>query len=384
MMRRLFLLALVSLFLFGCDQNQPQQTATTSTMTITDMAGRSVEVPVHPQRVLASGSGCLRYLTYLQAQDRIVGVDSAELEVRLIDARPYAMANPQFKQLPLFGQFRGHDNPELIAALEPQPQVIFKTYGTMGHDPDELQQKTGIPVVVLDYGDLGVRRNAMKQALTLMAKVLGAEDRAKAVVDFMENTIADLQKRTEGLQGPSCYVGGIAFKGPHGFRSTEPGYPPFQFLNARNVAAPQDGSEPLRHADMAKEMILEWNPGYLFVDLSTIRAGAESNSLYELHNDPSFQELTACKQDRVFGVLPYNWYTSNHGNTLADAYFIGKILYPEAFADVDSASKADEIYTFLVGKPVFTDLSAAFGGLAFKRLDPSVIRIGDKGKILSK
>lgn len=384
MMRRLFLLALVSLFLLGCDRGQPQQTATTSTMTVTDMAGRSVVVPAHPERVLASGSGCLRYLTYLQAQDRVVGVDSAELKVRLIDARPYAMANPQFKKLPLFGQFRGHDNPELIASLEPQPQVIFKTYGTMGHDPDELQQKTGIPVVVLDYGDLGVRRGAMKQALTLMAQVLGKEERAKEVIDYMEQTIADLKKRTEGLEGPTCYVGGIAFKGPHGFRSTEPGYPPFQFLNARNVAAPQDGSEPLRHADMAKEMVLEWNPEYLFVDLSTIRAGAESNALYELHNDPALQHLDAQKQDRVFGVLPYNWYTSNHGNTLADAYFIGTILYPEAFADVDPAAKANDIYTFLVGKPVFKELSAAFGDLAFKRLDPSVIRIGDKGKILNK
>ncbi len=380
-MQRIVSLCILSLLLFGCSQEQPQQTAT---ITITDMAGRTVETPIHPEHVLASGSGCLRYLTYLQAQNRAVAVDSAETKIRLIDARPYAMANPQFRTMPLFGEFRGHDNPELIAALEPRPQVIFKTYGTMGHDPDELQQKTGIPVVVLDYGDLGVRREAMNNALTLMGKILGKEKRAESVIAFMDAHIANLKKRTAGLTGPTCYVGGIAFKGPHGFRSTEPGYPPFQFLNARNVAAPQDNSVPLRHADMAKEKILEWNPEYLFVDLSTIRAGTESNSLYELHNDSAFRELTACRQGRIFGVLPYNWYTSNHGNTLADAYFIGKTLYPTAFVDIEPATKADEIYTFLVGKPVFNDLSKAFGDLAFKRLDPSVIHIGEKGKILDK
>lgn len=45
----------------------------------------------------------------------------------------------------------------MILTLDPQPQVIFKTYAGMGHDPEELQAKTGLPVVVLDSGDLGER-----------------------------------------------------------------------------------------------------------------------------------------------------------------------------------------------------------------------------------
>jgi iron complex transport system substrate-binding protein len=33
---------------------------------------------------------------------------------------------------------------------------------------------------------------------------------------------------------------------------------------------------------------------------------------------------------------------------------------------VDPAAKADEIYTFLVGKPVFKDMDGLFRGMAFQ------------------
>ena len=64
--------------------------------------------------------------------------------------------------------------------------------------------------------------------------------------------------------------------------------------------------------------------------------------------------------------MPYNWYTKNYGSVLANAYFIGKILYPERFEDVDPVTKADEIYKFLVGKSVFSEVNAQFNNLAFK------------------
>ena len=56
----------------------------------------------------------------------------------------------------------------------------------------------------------------------------------------------------------------------------------------------------------------------------------------------------------------------NIGTALADAYYIGKVLYPNKFADVNPEEKADKIYTFLVGKPVYKEMAKEFGG--FKRL----------------
>ncbi|HHV34715.1 MAG TPA: iron ABC transporter substrate-binding protein [Syntrophomonadaceae bacterium] len=41
---------------------------------------------------------------------------------------------------------------------------------------------------------------------------------------------------------------------------------------------------------------------------------------------------------------------------------MGKILYPEAFEDIDPAAKADEIYEFLLGKPLYQEMAEKFGG----------------------
>lgn len=344
------------------------------TVTVTDGVGRQVTLPANPERVICSGPGCLRYLTYMQAQDRIVAVDDMEARRKTFDAKPYAMANPQFKKFPIFGEFRGHDNPELIISLEPQPQVIFKTFPTMGHDPVELEKKTGIPVVVLNYGDLGKYKANMFASLRTMGKALGKEKRAEEVVAFFENSIADLRKRVADIpesEQKTCFVGGIAHKGPHGFQSTQPHYPPFMYTAAKNVARDPEAKNKGRHADVAKEKIVEWNPDILFLDLSTLQLQGKASGYWELKNDSAYRQLKAVQQGEVYGVLPYNWYSVNFGSILADAYFVGSVLHPKRFGDIDPAKKADEIYSFLVGKPVFKDMDKSFRNMAFKKIDLS-------------
>ncbi|MEF2230925.1 MAG: iron ABC transporter substrate-binding protein [Pseudodesulfovibrio sp.] len=338
--------------------------------TVTDSAGRVVVIPAKVERVICSGPGSLRLLTYLQAQDMAVAVDDIEARRKSFDARPYAIANPQYRKLPVFGQFRGHDNPELILALDPQPQVILKTYSTMGYNPEELQQKTGIPVVTLEYGNLFTYKPQLFQSLRTMGDVVGKGERAEAVIAYLQGLIDDLQRRTADVpqaDRPTVFVGGVASKGPHGFQSTEPAYPPLQFVNAVNLAY-RDGlaGKELSHADVAKEMIVKWNPDYLFLDLSTLQLGDQAGGWHELRTDPAYRTLTAVKEGRVYGLLPYNWYSKNYGCILANAYYIGKLIYPDRFQDVEPAAKADEIFTFLVGKPVFTAMDGMFRNLAYK------------------
>ncbi|MGD9134990.1 MAG: iron ABC transporter substrate-binding protein [Desulfobacterales bacterium] len=344
--------------------------AAEQTRTITDSTGRVVSVPVKVNRVICSGPGALRLLTYLGAQDLIVAVDDIEVKRNRFDARPYALANPEFKTYPIFGEFRGFDNPELILALSNQPQVIFKTYVTMGHDPVELQQKTGIPTIILEYGNLGTHRENLSKTLRIMGQVIGRGQRAEVVIKFFNATIKDLKSRTDDVpnaEKPTCFVGGIAYKGPHGFRSTEPGYPPFKFVNAANMAYdPSMLGTASRQVTVAKEKLLLWDPDVLFLDLSSLQLEGEASGLWEILNDPVLKTLGAVHKRRVYGVLPYNWYTKNYGSILANAYFIGKILYPDRFKDVEPAAKADEIYEFLVGKPVYNQMNARFKYMAFK------------------
>jgi iron complex transport system substrate-binding protein len=339
---------------------------------LTNAAGQPVVIPQKVTRVICSGPGALRLLSYLECQDRIVAVDDMEKRRSRFDARPYAIANPQFKQYPIFGEFRGHDHPELILTLDPQPQIIFKTFAAMGHDPKKIAQKTQIPVIVLEYGDLGKHRLQLYQSLRTMGRVLGVEKRAEAVIAFFDENVRLLDEKTRNIPAkmrPSCYVGGIALKGPHGFQSTEPGYPPFAFVNADNVAHdPVMMGKSLQYSNVAKEKIVEWDPDVLFLDLSTLQTGDMAGGLHELKTDPAYRSLTGVKKGYVYGVLPYNWYTQNFGSILANAFFIGKRLYPDAFKDIDPGRKADEIYSFLVGKAVFRQMNTAFKKLVFEKI----------------
>lgn len=358
----------------GISEDTKTKNIQTKSITITDALGREIQVPSNPEYIICSGPGALRLTTYLQAENRVIAVDDMEGRRPDFDARPYALANPQFADLPIFGEFRGFDNPELILGLDPQPQVIFKTYPNMGYDPVELEKKTGIPVVTLDYGDLTGNRETLYRSLNTMAKVLNKEKRAEQIISFIENIIKDLQNRASSIPEKdriSCYVGGIAQKGPHGIQSTEPAYPPFLFTNALNVAL--DPDKPVKnqlHTDIAKEQIIEWDPEVVFIDISTLQSGDASGALYELTHEKVFSNMKAVRNGEIYGLLPYNWYTQNFGSVLADAYYVGTVLYPEAFSDIDPAVKADEIYEFLVEEPVFSTLNSSFGQLIFKKVKP--------------
>jgi iron complex transport system substrate-binding protein len=337
-----------------------------------DGFGRAVTVPVHPERIICSGSGCLRYIVYLGAQDKVVGVDSIEKQAQPQEGRAYAITNPQFAALPLIGEFRGKDDPEKIIGIG--PDLIFKTgstgtaYATSAADADTLQNKTGIPVIAFPYGSL--RTDAEKAelygALRLMGKNLGKDSRAEELIAYIDGLTADLERRTKDIpaaQQKTVYIGGVSAAGAHGIISTEPAYPPFIWVHAKNIAS-GSGSQ---HADISKEIIVDGDPEFLFIDVGTTQMDNQG-AIGELKTNPAYTGLTSVRKGNVYGVLPYNFYNTNYETVLADAYFIGKVLYPDRFSDIDPQVKADEIYTKFVGKPVFSDINRNYLNLGFTRI----------------
>jgi iron complex transport system substrate-binding protein len=340
--------------------------------TVTDGFGRTVSIPENVESVVCSGAGSLRYLVYLQAQDLVVGVDSLEKKEAEIEGRPYALANPQLKDYPLIGEFRGKDDPEKI--IDIGPQLVLKT-GTTGQDPaanaaeaDSLQEKTGVPVISFPYGSLNNEEHKaeMYSSLRIMGDAVGKQERAEEVIAYIEATMEDLEKRTADIpesERKNVYVGGVSSAGAHGIISTEPAYAPFLWVNANNVAAGMGAD----HADIAKEALVDWDPEYIFIDIGTLQLGNEG-AIGELKSDSSLTGLSAVKNSNVYGVIPYNFYSTNYESVLANAYFVGKVLYPDRFEDIDPEAKADEIYTFFLGKPVFSDLNGQYNDTGFKQI----------------
>ncbi len=335
--------------------------------TITDDLGREVTVPLNPDSVICSGAGCLRYLTYLQAQDKVIAVDALEVNISPDDSRAYRLANPQFGDLPIFGEFR-KDDPEKITNIN--PQVIFKTY-TNKDEANQLQDKTGIPVVALNYGDLVDEYEDMQKTLRLMGKILNKENRAEEVISFFNERKQDLSDRTKDVPDAdkiSAYVGGVGCAGSHGLQGTSFAYTPFQLVAVKNVAA-ESAKPDMDCGDVAKESIIGWDPDMVFIDLGSQQLKSQgADALSELKKS-EFEDMKAVKSGDVYGLLSFNWYTTNQESVLADAYYIGKLLYPEKFSDIDPVSEADEIYEFLVGKKLFSQINRdGFEGQAFTQM----------------
>ncbi len=345
-------LILFSVFSSGCVNLSAESDG--ETRTITDMTGREVEVPKDIDEVVGIEAGALRLLVYMNATDMVSGVENFEKDDGL---RPYIMAHPELQDETSIGPQHG-GNSELIMDLD--PDVIFWTYAEAGKAED-LQEQTGIPVIALRYGDLDDNRDMFYRALDTIGKVLDKTERAQEIQDFIEGTISDLNQRTEEIpeeEKSKCYVGGIGQRGPHGIKSTLPDYSPFEFVNAKNVA----DDLTTEHAMVDPEKIVDWNPERLFIDeggYELLKDDIENNDLYK--------SIDAVKNNETYAVMPFNYYTANYGTILADSYYIGKVLFPERFNDVDAEEKADQIYKELVGEGVYDEMEEDFGG--FKKVD---------------
>ncbi len=335
------------------------------TVKIIDMLGREVEVPKNVSKIVCVGPGCLRLITYLNATNKVVGVEDAEKKWSIY-GRPYRIAHPELADLPTIGQGGPTPKPNPEELIKVKPDVIFACYMTK-EQANDLQQKTGIPVVVLSYGKLANFDNKdLFDSLNLAGKILNKEKRAEQVIKFIKCCQDDLRNRTNDIpddKKPTVYVGGIGFKGIHGIDSTSCNYPPFMVVNAKNVA---DELNESSHVFISKEQLLKWNPDIIFIDeggISLVKEDYNKNPEY-------YNSLKAFKDGNVYGLLPYNYYTTNIGTALADAYYIGKVIYPNKFEDINPEQKANEIYTFLVGKPVYNIMKEKLGG--FEKLEFNV------------
>ena len=313
----------------------------------------------------------MRYFVYLGIDlDDVCAVDyqDSKLNIQTVNVRPYALANPEILEIPEVGPAKGVvDNEKLLMS---GADILFMGGASSSNAEvaNEIQEKTGIPVVMFYTGNYVTDAEKIQDTLLMLGDILGKEQRAKDLIAYFDAVEADLKKRVAGLSaGESVYIGGVAYNGYHGLDGTDPTYYPFAVLNIKNAAGEVSSVSQTGYAQISKEKLLEWDPDFIIVDLSTIQA-AEGGALVELKNDPSYRELTAVKNSMVYTVNPHTSMNVNHETTLANAYFIGKLLYPEQFEDIDPVKKADEIYTFVVGEPVFDLLSANVDNLSYQRV----------------
>lgn len=349
--------------LSACGKAAAEEAASSQsgTRTLTDSAGRKVTIPAQVERIVCVNVGALRYTCYMQAQDLVVGVEDYEQTPTM--SRLYNYVNfDQFSGLPVIGNNGEHYPEEIIAA---DPDVIIMS-SFSDNDADALQQKTGIPVVMVPGSDTTMDDMAY-ETFRIMGEVFDKKDRADELIAYMDEVKADLTARTDNIaeeDKPSVYVGGVSFKGAHGFEGTEAGYGPFTIIQAKNLA---DETGQAGAFDIDLEQVLSWNPDFIFLDFNGMDLIKE-----DFRNHPDYyNSLTAVQENKVYSQISFRSSASNLETALADAYYAATVIYPEQFSDIDPVEKAGEIFNMLLGTNPYEDLKEA--GYEFRP-----IRLGEE------
>lgn len=327
---------------------------------ITDGFGREVAVPASVERVVGVGPGALRQLAYLGATDRVVGVE--DMDESMLSA-PYNLASPGLREKPVIGSAgpnTGGNSEELLAV---DPDVIVY-YGEPSR-AETIQSQTDTPVVGLEIVDFVDReaRETMFGTWRLIGGILGSEDRAESIIAFARETIADLEQRAEAIpsdETKSAYVGAISYKGAHGIATTRKRFAPFRWTGVENVAGGIDTDVP--SVPVSDEQLLAWDPETVFLSAGNLGRARE-----DTRSSPEYGSITGIETGETYSILPHANYHHNYGSILANAYFVGKTVYPDRFEDVSIPSKADKIFETLLGAPLYDELRDEYE--TFQRLD---------------
>lgn len=331
--------------------------------TITDAYGRTVEVPDKIERILCTGSGALRIITYLQAQSMLVGIEDADKRYANDARRDYAFVNAQaFQPLASIGKGGGTAYtayPEALIAA--QPDVIFTGYSKEA--TEQLARETGLPVVSVRYISEGFVDESFNRALTIAGEVLNRSDRAQELIDFIDDVKGDLSSRTQNAPDNKkipAYTGAVTFSGAHGFAGTYSHFGPFDAVGAKNVA---DTEARTGYYEADLEQILQWNPRVIFLDpgnLSLVKRDMDNRK-------DVFAALKVFETGEVYTMPSFNNYSTNITYCLMNGYWAGKVLFPEAFHDVDMKTVSARIMTLFLGCDFYDDMARL--GLYYGKLE---------------
>lgn len=336
-------------------------TIDTWALVLKDSLGRSVEIKQKVERVVAIGPGALRLLFYLGAEEHLCGVEEAEKSWDTV-GKDYSMTRnfEKIRGLPTIGPGGPGKPPvpELLLNVKPDLIVMSSTMAEV-YDPNRLQQETSTPVLAISLGPAGqVEEKTLKETLLLLGNALNKAQRARELISYTEEALADLRKRTKGVKPlvERIYVGAVSFKGAQPFTATQYPYPPFFWLGVSSIADKYARTPGFLNLDF--EVFYKEQPQIVFIDEGNLQVVKD-----DFKKDPvKYCLIESFREGRIFGLLPFNYYWTNVSTALANAYFVGKVLFPERFKEIDPIKKANNIFSVFLREPLYEKFLIRYPG----------------------
>jgi len=286
-----------------------------SARTITDSAGRNVEVPDTIGKVFAAGPPA-SILLYMLAPEKMTGWPDPPRP----EERPFIA--PQYRDLPALGRLTGRGGTaNLEVVLKAQPDFILDfgsirdTYISLANN---VQEHTKIPYVLIDG-----RFEATPAALRLLGDILGLRTRGELLAKYVEDTFGEIDAALKAIpneQRPRVYLA----RGPDGLETGVAGSINTEIIEragGRNVAQAA-GQSGLVRASM--EQVIVANPDIILTWDRTFFA--------RVQEDPLWAAVKAVREKRVYlaPTAPFGWIDRPPSlNRVMGLKWLAGLFYPD-------------------------------------------------------
>ena len=304
----------------------------------------------------------------LTAQARIV-LDTKDNKIEIPDKITYAMAlvTPMVQiaamlgnddkiisgstKLPpimtkIFPKIRTNNNPSgmMVSSVEAiiaaKPQVVFgPTDYLLGEQGTKQLRAAGIPVVnTVAFRNIASIEE-IKQSVTLIGAIFGGESvkKAREFNAYFDENVAFVQSRTAKVAKKKRVLV-LDYKQGH-YTTNEAGYMSAAFVaisGGENLSS-KASKEDMLSKYINEEQVIVYNPDVIITHTSEGREKILRNT--------ALSRLKAVREKQVF-VVPsgIHIWSARSAETALCPLWLGQVLYPELFADLNLAQKTREFY----------------------------------------
>ncbi len=352
MKRRVLLLSLVTMMfattLVGCSSSEPQAEAPvenaeapteTTEVSIVDVEGRTVTLPQTATKVVGSHNPTLNIAVILGGGGKYIAGVGGKAPSGLL----YSYVFPEMAN-DVVQVGKGKEiNVETCVELGADLAIIPERHDSL----IEQFEAVNIPTAVILPSEESF--DTIKQSLTLMATLLGEDERATQIIEFMDKQLATAAELTSGItdkkkvlflgtSSPISVVNGAMLQSSI-----------IEAAGGVNVAKDLEGKGD--YIDITVEDIVAMNPQVIYIPSTA------EYTIDDIKNDAVWQSIDAVKNNNVY-VFPSNleaWDYPTPSASLGVLWAVSN-LYPEVYTTEEVFTVANEYYSLVYGQTFEKDV----------------------------
>lgn len=321
----LSLVILLSFFLSACSS----ETVMPATRTVTDLIGRTVQIPNKVDKVATLVGPSYDKVFMLGGKDKVAMLGFAQ--------SPWAQyLNPDLANIPTATNAQ---SPNIEELTKQEIEVVF-TWDTA--DPLQAMSNAGIPALAVLASSTSPTNaqmyiDAMKKEVNLYAEVLGSDAQTRAVKyckyldDVVERVTSVTSKLADNEKPKVYYIRGPQVLTTHGKYSNTRWY--VEMAGGNMVS--KDLNQLIAPVDI--EQVITWDPDIIVM--------GRLNSTAPVMNDPAWSAITAVRTGKVY-VNPYGVFYWDYGaEGPLFLLWLAKTFHPDKFADIDIVKEVKNFYS---------------------------------------